>query len=61
MFTTEIQESVNTLLLDMNLDYNNMEINSHVDVENLKYQLMTANGKWNDIKKVIRKPDDQAC
>jgi len=49
--------SMNDLFKNMGHDYNQMEIDTAIDVSSFKYKVAGYNDKWNDIKHIIRKKD----
>lgn len=55
MYTTEQQVSYSDFFKEIGYDWEKMLINEWVDVENLGYEILTSDGRWNKVRKIIRK------
>ena len=57
MFTTEREELAANLFKELGYDYQQLPKGEFVDVSQKKYQLLTDNGEWRNILKIVRKDD----
>lgn len=57
MYSTEVELSFLEFFQLTGHNVFDMDIGTAYDITDLGYQIMSTNGSWNDIRKIIRKPD----